>query len=142
DDMSGDWGIPPAPAVIDARSTTGLHDLLAELDSRCLDYLVEVSGNAAAAWRSGPQGLPHGTAYANPQGTAHGGPAALPVGSTGSAGAVGLAGADGSAGAGHCGAPRHGTLAELARSAPQPERRLVAWREPLRGRTMRAQFSA
>jgi hypothetical protein len=108
DDMSGDWGIPTAPAVIDARSSTGLAELLAELDSRCLDYLVEVSGNAAAQWRSAPQSA---------------------------------ADAPGGLGAG-CGAPRHGTLAELARTAPQPERRLVAWREPQRGRTMRAQFSA
>ena len=101
DDMSGDWGIPPAPAIIDARASTGLAELLAELDSRCLDYLVEVSGNAAAQWRSAPHG-----------------------------------------GDGLGGTARHGTLAELARLAPQPERRLVAWREPLRGRTMRAQFSA
>jgi DDE superfamily endonuclease len=56
DDMSGDWGIPPAPAILDARACTGLADLLAELDARCLDYLVEVSGNATAQWRSAPAG--------------------------------------------------------------------------------------
>lgn len=103
DDMSGDWGIPPAPAILDARACTGLGDLLAELDARCLEYLVEVSGNATAQWRSAPPGPAEGAG-----------------------GALGPA--------------RHGTLTELARLAPSQERRLVAWQEPLRGRTMRAQF--
>lgn len=94
DDMSGDWGIPPAPAILDARACTHLVELLAELDARYLDYLVEVPGNATAQWRSGP-------------------------GSS---------------------EPRYGTLAELARLAPPQERKLVAWRDPLRGHTMRAQF--
>ena len=123
DDMSGDWGIPTAPAIIDARSTTGLADLLAELDGRCLEYLVEVSGNATAQWRTSAHGTGHGTAHGVAHGTAHG--------------AV-----DGPPGTGQNGAARHGTVAEFARTAAQPERRLVAWREPLRGRTMRAQFSA
>jgi hypothetical protein len=116
DDMSGDWGIPTAPVVIDARNTPCLSDLLTELDSRCLNYLVEVSGNAAAQWRSGPHGA------------GHGGPVAAPL--------------DAPAGTGHCGTARLGTLAELARTAPQLERRLVAWRDPVRGHTLRAQFSA
>jgi DDE superfamily endonuclease len=151
DDMSGDWGIPPAPAIIDARSTAGLHDLLAELDSRCMDYLVEVSGNVSAQWRCGPQRVPHPATPGG--GGGHGGPHAgtHPASCAGSCtalpgqpgqGAAEPAGADGQAGVGHGGPPRYGTLTELARTVPQPERRLVAWQEPLRGRTMRAQFSA
>jgi hypothetical protein len=62
DDMSGDWGIPAAPAIIDARACTELPDLLAEMDGRRLEYLVEASGTAAAQWRSGPYGPGrHGT---------------------------------------------------------------------------------
>ncbi|HEX3651126.1 MAG TPA: transposase, partial [Pseudonocardiaceae bacterium] len=51
DDLCGDWGVPQAPVVIDARYCLAPDQLVAELESRGLDYLVRLSGDYTAQRR-------------------------------------------------------------------------------------------
>lgn len=59
DDMSGDWGIPLVPVVLDARYSKPVHSLFAELDNRRLDYLVEVTGDTPLRSQRPVSGLHH-----------------------------------------------------------------------------------
>ncbi|WP_433273459.1 IS701 family transposase [Actinosynnema sp. CS-041913] len=43
DEMIGDWGLRPAPVVVDASSDPGVFPLLSGLDERRLPYLAQVS---------------------------------------------------------------------------------------------------
>jgi hypothetical protein len=45
DDLSGDWGIPLVPVLVDARQCAATERLVGELDSRGLEYLVRVNGH-------------------------------------------------------------------------------------------------
>lgn len=45
DDMTVDWGVPVAPVVADAQHSNSVDALLSELDSRGLEYLLQVSRN-------------------------------------------------------------------------------------------------
>jgi SRSO17 transposase len=73
DDMTVDWGVPLAPVVTDVRRSPGVEDLLTELDSRRLDYLVQVSGSVQARCDFTPRnrvlGAPSGQANAGRLGT-------------------------------------------------------------------------
>jgi SRSO17 transposase len=51
DDLSGDWGVPMAPVIVDARHCEATDRLVAELTSRGLEYLVRVSGQVAGRLR-------------------------------------------------------------------------------------------
>ncbi|MFI6595772.1 IS701 family transposase [Nonomuraea sp. NPDC050536] len=53
DEMVIDWGLPPAPIVVDARSTPGVEHLIAGLAERGLPYLVRVAQNALPAMAPG-----------------------------------------------------------------------------------------
>jgi SRSO17 transposase len=44
DDMSGDWGMPMAPVLVDARQCEVTDPLVGALEGRGLEYLVRVSG--------------------------------------------------------------------------------------------------
>ncbi|MCK2220668.1 transposase [Actinomadura sp. ATCC 31491] len=63
DEMVLDWGLPPAPVVVDGRSMPGVECLLAGLAERGLPYLVRVSPNGMPV--SGP-GASSGGAAARP----------------------------------------------------------------------------
>ncbi|MET9240106.1 IS701 family transposase [Nonomuraea sp. NPDC051941] len=53
DEMVVDWGLPPAPIVVDGRSMPGVELLLAGLAERGLPYLVRVSPGTLPAGGSG-----------------------------------------------------------------------------------------
>jgi SRSO17 transposase len=55
DDLSGDWGIPLVPVLVDARQCEATDQLVGELDSRGLEYLVRVSGNTTTRHRAAPR---------------------------------------------------------------------------------------
>jgi hypothetical protein len=52
DDLSGDWGVPRAPAIVNARHCTSVHLLIGELESRGVDHVVEVTGDTVSRARS------------------------------------------------------------------------------------------
>jgi SRSO17 transposase len=53
-DLCGDWGVPPAPVVLDGRHCRTPDQLVAELESRGVDYLVRLSAQHAAQLRLAP----------------------------------------------------------------------------------------
>jgi SRSO17 transposase len=62
DDLSGDWGIPLVPVLVDARQCEATDSLVGELDSRGLEYLVRVNGrHRAPAHPQQNGGKPAGT---------------------------------------------------------------------------------
>jgi SRSO17 transposase len=63
DDLSGDWGIPLVPVLVDARQCEATDSLVGELDSRGLEYLVRVNGKHRAPAHPQQQngGKPAGT---------------------------------------------------------------------------------
>lgn len=58
DDLCGDWGITPAPVVVDARHCTQPEQFIAELESRGLDYVVRLTGQHAGQTRLAPPQAP------------------------------------------------------------------------------------
>src|SRR5215470_6864098 len=54
-DISGDWGVPLAPAVIDARHAASVIGLTTELDNLGLEYVVRVSVDVVARQRVTPR---------------------------------------------------------------------------------------
>ncbi len=46
DDLAGDWGVPAAPVVLDARQSSSFVELVATLDGRGLDFLVQIDRTA------------------------------------------------------------------------------------------------
>jgi SRSO17 transposase len=54
-DISGDWGIPLAPAVVDARHAASVTGLTTELDNLGLEYVVRVSADVIARQRATPR---------------------------------------------------------------------------------------
>jgi SRSO17 transposase len=55
DDLSGDWGMPLAPVLLDARYCKVPEQLLAELENRGLDYIVQLSSEFTARHRMAPE---------------------------------------------------------------------------------------
>jgi len=55
DDISGDWGIPLAPVVVDARNSTSMTGLTTELDNLGLEYVVRVSADVISRQRVTPR---------------------------------------------------------------------------------------
>jgi len=51
DDLSGDWGVPLAPVLVDARCCKAPEQLVAELENRGLEYLVRLSSEFTARHR-------------------------------------------------------------------------------------------
>lgn len=51
DDMSGDWGIPLVPVLVDARQCEATDPLVGALEGRGLEYLVRVTGHARTTRR-------------------------------------------------------------------------------------------
>jgi SRSO17 transposase len=58
DDLSGDWGVPLAPVLVDARSCSAPEQLIAELENRGLDYVVRLSDEFTARRRMAPDIIP------------------------------------------------------------------------------------
>lgn len=48
DETAADWGLPPLPVVLDCRHGGPLHELLAGLRDRRVDFLVRVAGSVRA----------------------------------------------------------------------------------------------
>jgi SRSO17 transposase len=75
DDISGDWGIPLAPVVVDARHSASITGLATELDNLGLEYVVRVSADVIARQRMNPRemiavpvnGRPAGSQYPAPR---------------------------------------------------------------------------
>ncbi len=51
DDLSGDWGVPLAPVLVDARCCKAPEQLVADLENRGLEYLVRLSSEFTARHR-------------------------------------------------------------------------------------------
>jgi len=52
DDLSGDWGVPLAPVVLDLRQSTSFAELAHELDDRGLEFLMQVNGTVPIRYHS------------------------------------------------------------------------------------------
>lgn len=55
DDISGDWGIPLSPVVVDARHSASVTELTTALDNLGLEYVVRVSADVTARQRVTPR---------------------------------------------------------------------------------------
>jgi len=52
DDLSGDWGVPLAPVVLDLRQSTSFTELVHELDDRGLEFLIQVNETMPICYHS------------------------------------------------------------------------------------------
>jgi hypothetical protein len=69
DDISGDWGIPLAPVVVDARHTASMTRLSTELDNLGLDYVMRVSADLTTRHRVTPREIMAPSTNGRPAGT-------------------------------------------------------------------------
>lgn len=53
DDLSGDWGVPLAPVVLDLRQSTSFTELAGELSDRGLQFVMQVNGTAPIRFHPG-----------------------------------------------------------------------------------------
>jgi DDE superfamily endonuclease len=53
DDLSGDWGVPLAPVVLDMRQAASFSELVHELDERGLEFLMQVNPTVPIRYHNG-----------------------------------------------------------------------------------------
>jgi hypothetical protein len=58
DDLSGEWGVPRAPAVVNAQRCTSVYLLVGELENRGVDHVVDVTGDSVSRTRSAVRSAP------------------------------------------------------------------------------------